>query len=412
MLKSIKDKSILILGFGREGRDTLSFLQSKFPEKTIGVADQEEKNLNGKSVETYFGKDYLRAIDDYDVVIKSPGVPLSLIRKRSKKKMITSQTDIFLSYRRDDVIGVTGTKGKSTTCLSIYNILKRKSDQNVYLLGNIGEPVLKYLEKEGIFIYELSSFQLETVSCSPHISIFLNIFKDHLDQHDSFREYIDSKFNICKFQKENDLLIYNKEDKIINNLAKNADSQKLSFNPEEKLKNSAVYLEPIIKAVNQFNVSREEAIEVIENINFLPHRLEVVGEYKGVRFINDSAATIPEATIEAIDSLKEVKTLIVGGVDKGGDYNKLAKKIGKSDIKTLILFPETGKKIEEGLKDAKIEFPEIINSESMSDAVSKAYKKTSNGICLMSPASSSFNMFSSYKDRGNQFKKFVIEYGK
>lgn len=411
MIKKLKNKSILILGLGREGRDSLSFFRKKFPKKKIGVADQERKDLDEKEVKTYFGENYLSAIKDYDVIIKSPGIPFSQIKELTEDKIVTNQTDIFLSKRREDVLGVTGTKGKSTTCLSIYNILKEKSDLDVYLLGNIGEPVLNYMDKEGIFIYELSSFQLQMTRTSPHISVFLNIFKDHLDQHVDFDDYVKSKFNICKFQKESDLLIYNEDDGLISELVKETNSKRIPFDPKEKMLNSAVYLDPILKTCNYFGISRSEAMEVIENIDFLPHRLEVIGTYKGIKFINDSAATIPEASIEAITSTDNAETLITGGVDKGGDYSKLAEKIAESSIKTLILFPDTGKKVKRELEKITEDLPLIIESESMEHAVKKAYKKTSGGVCIMSPASSSFNMFSNYKDRGNQFKKFVKKYG-
>ena len=410
-LKALKEKSVLILGFGREGRDTLSFLRSKFPEKKIGIADINKKKVEDRNSDLYFGEDYLAAVKKFEVIIKSPGVPYSKIEKLCKGKIITSQTDIFLSQKASTTIGVTGTKGKSTTCLCIYNILKRELDKDVYLLGNIGEPVLNYMNKEGIFIYELSSFQLATTKRSPHIAIFLNLFRDHLDQHASFKEYKEAKANIFNFQTNSDLLIHNKDDSRVSKLIRGAKSKKIPFNSKLKVGDSPVYLDPILKTVELFNVLSDDAKKYIKNINFLPHRMEKCGSYKGVNFINDSAATIPEAAVEAISSLKGLKTLIAGGVDKGGDYSKLAKKIAESGIETLIIFPDTGTKIKKELKEITKELPEIIDSKSMEHAVKTAYRKTDDGDCLLSPASSSFNMFSSYKDRGEQFKKYVKKYG-
>ena len=412
MISNLKNKSILILGLGKEGLDTLSFLQSKFPEKVIGVADKKEKNLESKNIKKYFGEKYLSAIGEYEVIIKSPGVPFDLIEDRANGKIITSQTDIFLSERSSDTIGVTGTKGKSTTCLFIYNILKKELEKPVYLLGNIGEPVLNYIDKEGIFIYELSSFQLQTATHSPHIAIFLNLFKDHLDQHTSFKEYANSKVNIFKNQSDSDILIYNKNDSKIIKLIKQTESQKIPFNPKEKIPGTPIYLEPILKVADIFNISKEASLNNINRADFLPHRMEKCGKYRGVEFINDSAATIPEATIEAINNLQDVKSLIVGGVDKGGDYGSLAQKISESSIQTVIIFPDTGKKIKNYLEGDFLKKPLIIEAKNMKEAVEIAYKKTEDGICLMSPASSSFNMFSSYKDRGDKFKKFVEKYGK
>ncbi len=411
ILKTLKTEKVLILGFGKEGRDTLSFLRSKFPQKRVGIADVKKKKIEDENVDFYFGEDYLEAIKNFEVIIKSPGIPLALIKDKLNNKTITSQTDIFLSQKASTTIGVTGTKGKSTTCLCIYNILKRELDEDVYLLGNIGEPVLNYMDKEGIFIYELSSFQLATTRKSPHIAIFLNLFRDHLDQHTNFKEYKNAKANIFRRQTESDVLIYNRDDPLVSGMVSEARSQKIAFNSSLKIGDSPVYLEPVLKTVKLFNISKRKAKNQIESIDFLPHRMERCGSYKGIRFINDSAATIPEAAVEAISTTNEIKTLITGGVDKGGDYSKLAKKIAESGIETLILFPDTGIKIEEELRKITTDLPKIINSESMKGAVKAAYERTDSGVCLLSPASSSFNMFSSYKDRGDKFKKYVKKYG-
>ncbi len=411
MIDQLKEKKILILGFGREGRDTLEFFKRRFPNKKIGIADRKKKEVAQKNVETYFGEGYLDSIKDYEVIIKSPGIPFSLIEKFSDNRVITSQTDIFLKEKRDSVIGVTGTKGKSTTSLLIHNILK-KERKDVYLLGNIGEPVLNFLEKSGIFIYELSSFQLQTTKTSPGIALILNIFKDHLDQHKNFKRYRDSKKNILKFQKTGDKLIYNEKDPIILEMIKSSKADKIAFNPERRIKNSAVYLEPILKTVKLFGVSEKKARKVIKKSSFLPHRMELVGEFREIKFFNDSAATIPEAAAQAVKNTKALKALITGGVDKGGDYDVLAEEIAESGLELLVLFPETGKYVEKKLRKITKNPPKIIYADSMNDAVLNVYENISSGSCLLSPASSSFNMFSSYKDRGDQFKKYVKKYGK
>ena len=411
MIDNLKDRSVLILGFGREGKDTLSFLQSRFPGKIIGVADKQKKSIKKENIKTYFGEKYLESLSGYEVIIKSPGVSFDLIKDKVSDKIVTSQTDIFLSERSSDTIGVTGTKGKSTTCLCIYNILKKELDKDVYLLGNIGQPVLNYIDKEGVFVYELSSFQLQTASKSPHLAVFLNLYRDHLDQHVSFEEYVSAKTNIFKHQSKSDILVYNEDDPEVLKLIDKSKSRKIPFDPKYKIPGTPIYLDPILKVAELFNVSRENSVNCVEETDFLPHRMEKCGNYKGIKFINDSAATIPEAAVKAIDSLEDLKTLITGGVDKGGDYDKLAKKIAESGIETLILFPDTGEKIKEELKKITDDLPLIIDSDSMEDAVKSAYEKTNQGSCLMSPASSSFNMFFSYKDRGDKFKKFVKKYG-
>lgn len=407
ILEKLETNSVLILGFGKEGKDNLRFLRNKFPQKIIGIADKEKVEVEDSRAELYTGDNYLEAVKKYNVIVKSPGIPMAKLEE-FKNKEITSQSDIFLHLAKGKIIGVTGTKGKSTTCLSIYNILKDNGFK-VYLLGNIGEPVLNYLNKEGIFIYELSSFQLQTVTTSPKIAVLLNIFKDHLDQHKNFNEYVNAKKNIFRFQNAKNTLIYNKKDENVLKMIKDASAKKISFDSAKRIKDSAVYLEPILKVVKLFKVGEEKAKKVTNNLNKLPHRLKLIGSYQGIEFYDDSASTIPEAAIEALKNIDNLQTIIIGGVDKGGDYQPLVKKIKKSNIETVILFPETGKKIARLLKSEDI-FIELVYS--MKKAVKICYKQTAKGkACVLSPASSSFNMFNSYKDRGNKFEKFVKEYG-
>ncbi len=412
MLKTLKEKSVLVLGLGREGRDTLKFLREKFPNKKIGVADKVKKEIEDTdNLDLRFGSDYLEAVEDYDVIIKSPGIPYKLVKDYEGKKAITGQTDIFLKLAKGEVVGVTGTKGKSTTCRNVYEILKKKQNRPVHLIGNIGQPVFDYLDKEGIFIYEMSSFQLQTVTTSPSIAVLLNVFVDHLDQHETFAEYLESKKNIARFQSDKDKLIYNRENKHVLKTIKESKAKKIPFNPKRKIKNSAVYLEPILKICELFDVSEKECVEVLKSVPKLPHRLKKVGGSQGIDFYNDSAATIPEAAAEAIKNIDHVETLITGGVDKGGDYQVLAKEILKSKIDNLLLFPDTGQKIEAELESISDNLPRIIYCKSMEEAVKNAYRLTVEGAVLLSPASSSFNMFKSYKDRGEKFAKYVQKYG-
>lgn len=207
----MKDKKILILGFGKEGKDTLLFLKKLFPEKKIAIADQK------------FAKDYLDKMGDYDVIIKSPGIPFKILPKSALKK-ITTQTDIFFNNCPGIIVGVTGTKGKSTTAALIYEILKAAAaskeaslaplgrGKKVHLVGNIGKPVLGLLSSatpEDIYVYELSSHQLYNLKKSPacnavatagrpHIAVFLNIYPEHLDYYKNFNEYARAKANITR----------------------------------------------------------------------------------------------------------------------------------------------------------------------------------------------------------------------
>ncbi len=407
-LQDLRGKKILLLGFGREGKDTLAFLRKKFPSKIVGIADQK---LN---------KNYLKALKDYDVIIKSPGISPRLIASFiTKKQIVTSQTEIFFDECPGTIIGVTGTKGKSTTASLCYAVLKH-AGKKVHLIGNIGEPVLQFLDKatpEDIFVYELSSFQLTNFKKSPHIAVFLNLYPEHLNYYGGkFKDYANAKANITKHQTVTDFLIYNSKDKAVAKIAKQSKAQKIPFT--ESLSSTFVAsTEPARLVGKLFGISEKKIQSAIKKFKPLPHRLERVGppngearEYKGISFYNDSLATIPEATMRAIDLLgPKLHTLIAGGFDRGISYEKLGKKIEQSSIKTLVLFPTTGEKILRSMSRP----PQYFFANSMKEAVEFCYKKTpKRTVCLLSPASSSFNMFKDYKDRGDQFKKFVMAYGK
>lgn len=385
-LNKLKDKKILILGFGREGQDTFRFLKKLFPKKKIGIADQK------------FDKNYLKKIKDYDVVIKTPGIPFKKIPRPGLGK-ITTQTEIFFENCPGKIIGVTGTKGKSTTAFLISQVLKKSR-----LVGNIGKPALSSLLKvkpNDVFIYELSSHQLYNLKRSPHIAVLLNIYPEHLDYYRNFKEYVNAKANITKYQTKKDYLIYNSQNPLVKKIAQKSKAKKI----------------PIQGKYYQLDIAAAQAVGKIfkkpvpKKFKFLPHRLEFVGKFKGIKFYNDSLSTIPETTIEALDYFGDgVQTLILGGFNRGLDFEKLAKRILKSKVKTLILFPTTGKRIWQEIKTvSRKRFSGYYwFVDNMREAVKLAYKHTEPGkICLLSPASPSFGVFKDYQERGDLFKKFV-----
>ena len=426
-LKELKDKKILILGFGREGRDTFLFLRKLFPRKVIGIADAKPGLAKSRLTKGYFGKDYLKAVKDYDVIIKSPGIPFKILPKSALKKIAT-QTDIFFAKCPGRIIGVTGTKGKSTTSSLIYSILKAGGFK-VHLIGNIGEPVLSYIQKAGkddIFVYELSSHQLYNLKRGPYVAVLLNIYPEHLDYYRNFKEYAASKANITLHQSKNDYFVYNSKDKNVLKIAKKTKAIKIPIQGEyyELDRNAA-------RAVARIFKTPEKTIsKAISKFKGLAHRLEFVGEFKGIAFYNDALATIPEATIAAIKTLgNKVETIMLGGFDRKIDFKNLAREVLKSKIKTVILFPTTGEKIWKDIlvlskrnkvpkhfsvdKAMKVKLssspsPNKNGAQYMKEAVRLAYKHTSKGqICLLSTASSSFSIFKDYKEKGDLFKKYV-----
>lgn len=414
-LSELKDKKILILGFAKEGKDALKFFKKKFPKKLIGITDQK------------FDNNYLEKVKNYDVIIRSPGIsPKTLAPYLTKKQKISSVTDIFLENCPGKIIGVTGTKGKGTTCSLIYQILKR-AGLKAYLVGNIGKPALSYLTKakpKDIYIYEMSSHQLWGLKESPEIAVFLNISEAHLDYFKNFNEYIRAKSNLVRHQKEQDFLVYNPKDKIVKKIAENSKAKKIPIIANYKfLKGIKVAVNPLnifaaIETAKLFGLPRKRIFEAIKNFKQLPHRLEYVGKFRGIKFYDDSAATVPEATMFAIKTIgKNLQTIILGGYESKVSYKNLATEILKRRIRNLIFFPPSGEKIwSEITKKSNKKNQNLLQHffvNNMAEAVKLAYRLTpKDKVCLLSPASPSFGIFKDYKQRGNLFKGWVYKYGK
>jgi UDP-N-acetylmuramoyl-L-alanine---L-glutamate ligase len=426
-IDQLADRKILILGLGREGLSTLNFLKKHFPDQKFLVADQEKKEIDFTQVAgVYFGENYLEGLTDADIVILSPGISpftLEIVNAKSEGVKFITATEIFFSNCQSQIIGVTGTKGKSTTSSLIYEILK-KGGLKVELVGNLGIPALDLLDKaqsDTIFVFELSSYQLTDLKISPSIAVFTNIYPEHLDYHQNFENYLKAKSNITLHQSTEDYFIYNSDFPELDDLAKKTKAIKVPFSSESYLGNIDTSL---LGDFNKLNVTAamivgqimglgNEIIDAaVKEFKSLPHRLEKVTEKNGITFYNDSLATIPQATIEALKTLDRVETLIAGGFDRGIDYSPLGSAISDSSIKNLILFPITGEKIWQAVSDAKKDnLPKKFEVSTMEEAVKVAFEETSSGkTCLLSPASSSFNMFKDYAERGEKFKEAIKNY--
>ncbi len=441
-LNYLKDKEILILGFAREGRDSFLFLRKLFPQKILGIADKSNlKDLDPESrrlikkdkyLNFYSGQNYLKSFKKYNLIIKSPGIPLKRIKPFiGKKQILTSQTEIFFASCPGKIIGITGTKGKSTTASLIYQVLK-SGGLKAFLVGNIGQPVLFLLLNaisEDIYVYELSSHQLADLKKSPQIAVFLNLYPEHLDYYRSFNEYFKAKQNICRYQKKTDFFLFNPENKYVFKTAKISRARKIALSSKTAEKFLAkcgktkligdfnlLNMAAAIEVGKIFKVSKSKIIKTLKGFKPLPHRLEFIGQYQEIKFYNDSLATIPQATIEALAALgNEVETIFLGGFDRNLEFKKLAKKIIASNLKTLIFFPGTGKKIWREIRKIKPQnrFFNYFFIDKMERGVDLAFKYTHSGkICLLSCASPSFDLFSDYKDRGDQFKKYVRQFRK
>lgn len=433
--EKLNNKKILILGFGKEGWDALCFLRKNWPQSIIGIADRDlgvKRGVRLKNIKWHLGNNYLSAIHHYDVIIKSPGIPIHsrYVKLAYKQGKITSVTEIFFTNTRSTIIGVTGSKGKGTTATLIYQILKN-GGMKVNLVGNIGTPPLSFLSSDStqIFVYELSAQQLYKIKKSPHIAVFLNLFPAHLDFFKNIKEYYESKANIFRWQREEDFLIYDCKNPILRKMVASSLAKKICID-KRKINHRDVGINPLnishkiflpnilaaVLVAQIFKIPNNVVKETLEKFRGLPHRVEYIGTFREISFFDDSAATLPEATINTIRHFKkQLGCLILGGFDNKVEFQDLAREIAKIRIPLLILFPETGDKIwRELLKfiGSKREPPKAFLVFSMKDAVKLAYEHTPKGkICLLSPASPSFGLFHNYQERGEIFKALVKEYG-
>lgn len=421
-------KRILIIGYGVEGKAVEAFLKKHCPHVEIGIADQKD------------GEDYLKDQHIYELAIKSPGVQPDQV-----KIPYTTATSIFFANNKGKTIGITGTKGKSTTTALIYEMLK-KQGFDVHMGGNIGQSPLEFMDtltEHSWTVLELSSFQLLDLKKSPHIAVMLMVTSEHLDYHKTNEAYIDAKRNNLRFQTNDDYAIINRDYPATNEsdiftdakvfyVSRERETENACFafggkviirkggNDNEIISTSEVLLPgkhnlenicAAVMAANIAGVNTKHIVEVLKTFKGLPHRLEFVGEKLGVKYYNDSLATIPDAAIEALKAFDgKVTTLIAGGFDRGLDYTELGSYLAKSSVQTLILFPPVGERIWQAVVAAGGEKIKRIDVENMHQAVFHASEETEPGnICLLSPAAASFGIFTNYKDRGNQFKNEVAQ---
>jgi UDP-N-acetylmuramoylalanine--D-glutamate ligase len=474
-IDDLETKSVLILGLGVEGLSTLSFLRELFPQKTLGIADhmplerldvQSQERIKADSrLALHLGEEYLSGLGSYDIIIKTPGLSVQRhpeIQDALRAGKLSSHTSLFFANSPGTIVGVTGTKGKGTTSKLIHSMLKA-GGLDAHLVGNIGNPplpLLKQTSESSIFVFELSAQQLETIQQSPHIAVLLNVVPDHLDHFVSFENYVAAKQNIARHQNERDFLISNPSLPIPRRIAEESRSQLVSCSIGAST-NGGCFIEdeqvicdlgqgrerviavqeveaavpgsfnlnnivPAVAAARLLGVEIEKIVQGIRDFEPQEHRFDRVGTFRGVTFYNASIATVPEVTIEHLKSLGDhVQTMLLGGFDRGMDFGILAERILGSDVRTVILFPETGRRIWEtiiekaaGAASARLPRNFFIDQAdgpegSMREAVRLAYLNTEPGrICLHSPASPSFGIFRDYKQRGELFKRYVNELAK
>ena len=426
----LKGKNVLILGYGREGQSTLAYLRRVLPEQRFAVADRQQITVADDNVDVFFGEDYLSRLGDYDVVIKSPGIPFLADVTWPETTEITCQTDLFLRFCDPVVVGVTGTKGKTTTSTLIHRML-RAGGVNAVLIGNIGVPVLEQADagSDLVAVVEMSSHQLEFCHASPHVAVLLNLYQEHLDHYkNGYEGYRDAKLNIARFQGPDDYFIYDdtqetdieipwddvavanrlpnwsafaRDDVFINELWQSSEHLKGEFNRHD--------IAYAATAAALFGVDDDAIREAVRTFPGIEHRMEFVGKFGGVAYYNDSIATVPTSAIGAVNAIGNVGSHIFGGLDRGIDYTGFIEFLKTNDVPVLIGLPDTGYTICDALADSG---KTLYKAADMEDAVRFAAAHTPAGqSCLFSPAAASYNHYKNFEEKGRHFKTLVRALG-
>lgn len=391
-------KNALILGYGKEGRVTERYLKRYHADLKLGIADQKD------------GPNYLATQKNFDMAVRTPGVA-----KGKVKIQYTTATNIFFSRVKQLTIGVTGTKGKSTTA-ALINAMIKAGGKKGRLLGNIGRPALGMLSRpigaDDIFVVELSSYQLDDIEASPRIAVVLNLWPDHMNYHGSAEKYYRAKKNIINWQRSSDVFVYNPNDKRLSAWAGEARAKTAAFASDIPLPDNNI---PLIGEHNRENVRAAVAVarlldiadgsiaEAIISFKPLPHRLESLGVEGGITFYDDAVSTTPESTIQAILALKNIGTIFLGGEDRGYDFSELEKVVRAHHIRNVALFPDSGARIFKSRRGLN-----ILETSDMAQAVKFAFVYTPPGsICLLSTASPSYSLWKNFEEQGRQFQAAI-----
>lgn len=445
-------KSVGVLGLGREGIEVVRFMSQLGAQVTVldGSSAKQLPNYDlarKLGADFRLGKGYDQELTDFDVIIRSPGVPLDkpeLRRAIRKGVEVSSSTKIFFDLCPAKIIGITGTKGKSTTTSLIAHLLSERG-RKVWVGGNIGAsplPALSKMRPDDWVVMELSSFQLEDMQKSPHIAVFLETVPEHLDRHKTFAKYLLAKQNIYRHQKKVDWLVTSIDFASSRKAIRETKSKVFEYSVKHVLRrglyrdrDEIVYRDirsgvrkvignvfdgqlvgkhnlynrlPAIGVALLVGIDAKKIITRANNFKPLPHRLQQVRRIGDVVFVDDSLATTPEAAESAILAFpSDAKAMILGGVHKGGDLEKLAETIGLGGVEYVALIGASAKKLKAILKKKAPKVETEIHL-TFKGAIKSSYKALKQGgVVLLSPACASFDMFKDAYDRGEKFGQIV-----
>lgn len=449
----LKNKNVLLVGLAKTGVSTIKKLNKlganiivndiKPKEKLEGIIEEID-NLD--NIEYVLGK-HLENIENIDLTIISPGVPLDLpFIEKIKSEGIKIIGEVELAYKlskNPTFIGITGTNGKTTTT-SLVGEMFKKANKDTYIVGNIGNPVIDTVDltnENSYLVTELSSFQLESIEdFKPKVSTIINITEDHLNRHHTMENYINAKARVFKNQDKTDFTILNYDDSIVRDLGKNSNGNVLYFSIKEEVKQGAYLdknnnivikvdgkelvlmnkselslpgnhnLENAMSAILMayvLNIDTDVIIDTLRTFKGVEHRLEFVTNKDGIMFVNDSKGTNPDSTIKAITSYEKPIVLIAGGYEKQSDFTEMIKYATKN-VKALVLLGQTADKIATTAKEHGID--NISKVEDMEAAVKKAYEIAESGdVVLLSPACASWDMYPNFEARGLDFKENIYK---
>jgi len=445
-----ENKNILVCGMAKSGISAAVLLK-KFA-KSVTIQDIKEQthfenetieNLKNQNINLLLGKNPDEEILNFDMLVLSPGVPtfLPFIKKAYENNIpVIGEIEAAFNFCKSDVIGITGTNGKTTTTALIGEIIN-DFNNSAKVMGNIGKPFsdeVSEMTEKNVAVLELSSFQLETINeLKPKISCVLNITEDHQDRHKTMENYVACKTNIFKNQTENDYAILNYDDSYCKEMAQGAKAKKIFFSMKENLKDGIYFyenhiyinilginekfininnlklmglhnVENVMAAVGAalaYGVPLTNIYKTLENFGGVEHRIEFVKTVNNVDFYNDSKGTNPDSAIKAIAAMTKPIVLIAGGYEKNSDFNEWIKTF-KNKVKHVIVLGAVQKRLEQNLIDNN--FLDYSLAETFEEAVLKAYELSQSGDCvLLSPACASWGMFNNFEQRGEIFKKIV-----
>lgn len=425
-----ENRKAVILGFGREGKVWLEILHRLGCCRKIAVADMNPVDLGMLDIPDVVpisGEHYLEECKDYDIILQSPGVAIKNNFDDKTKAKIFTQTEALLKLKPCKIIGITGTKGKSTTSSLIYHFLSA-CDIPTMLIGNIGVPPLKKLDemkKNTVVVCEMSCHQLEFVCHSPDIAVLLNVFPEHLDHYVDFKAYSDAKRNIALNQKKDDVSFINADCLPLETegtvfsaaFGKKADVWTDGRSiflydkeiPEERIntklrgRHNLYNIAIALAAAERAGADVETCLNSLPNFSGLEHRLEYVATINGVEYINDSISTIPEAAIAAVNAFDSADCLILGGMDRGISYKVLGDFLNTGVVENVILLPDSGRRIGKLITNKNVN---ILKAENMEQAVDLARQYAKKRV-ILSPASASYGFYRNFEERGRHFKQLV-----